>query len=104
MIYPAWFDFINDDAVVDHPAAFRLYGRLLRNPYILFKPYTFKEWFYAEQMKTDRKTVRRAIRLLIARGYVLDHGRGQNNTRTITIATERTEIAWESKAPSSTAA
>lgn len=95
MIYAAWFDLHNDDVVVDHPTAMRVYARLLRNPLIFMLPQDVKGWLIADDMKVQPRSVYRAIDLLIERGYVIDHGRGTNNVRRLTLAMERPKTAPE---------
>jgi hypothetical protein len=90
MIYAAWFDLHNDDTIVDHPTAMRVYARLLRNPLIFIKPQDVKAWALAEQMHTHRDRVNAALELLVKRGYVIEHARGTNNVRRLTLAMERT--------------
>jgi hypothetical protein len=89
MIYAAWFDIHNDDEIVDHPTALRVYARLLRNPLIFMQPQDVKAWTLAEDMRVKRESVQVALSLLIDRGYVIDHGRSQNNVRRLTLAMER---------------
>jgi hypothetical protein len=93
MIYAAWFDLHNDDIIVDHPTAMRVYARLLRNPLIFMQPQDVKAWALADQMGVDKKSVHAALALLIARGYAIDHGRSLNNVRRLTLAMERPERA-----------
>jgi hypothetical protein len=89
MIYAAWFDIHNDDEIVDHPTALRVYARLLRNPLIFMQPQDVKAWTLAEDMRVKRESVQVALSLLIDRGYVIDHGRSLNNVRRLTLAMER---------------
>jgi hypothetical protein len=44
MIYAAWFDLHNDDIIVAHPTAMRVYAVLLRNPLIFMQPQDVKAW------------------------------------------------------------
>lgn len=93
MIYAAWFDLHNDDVVVDHPTAMRVYARLLRNPLIFMQPQDVKAWVLAKEMGVKEHSVGAALRLLIERGYVLEHERGLNRVRRVTLAIERPEGA-----------
>ncbi len=99
MFYPAWIDLFNDNVIVDHPTALRVYARLLRDPMIFIKPKDLKAWVLADDMGVKPKTVYRAIGLLIERGYAHDHGRGVNNVRRITLAVERAEGSPEIGTP-----
>jgi hypothetical protein len=90
MIYAAWFDIHNDDEIVDHPTALRVYARLLRNPLIFMQPQDVKAWTLAEEMRVNPKSVQLALSLLIDRGYAIDHGRSFHNVRRLTLTMERT--------------
>lgn len=100
MIYAAWFDLHNDDVVVDHPTAMRVYARLLRNPLIFMQPQDVKGWVMAGEMGVKPKSVYRAIDLLVERGYAIDHGRSMNNVRRLTLAIERPKTAPDLVPPS----
>lgn len=92
MTYAAWYELHDDDAVVDHPTALRVYARLLRRGAAIFRtPQAVKIWLLAEQMRAHRESVIVALDLLIRRGYVVEHGREMNNVRRITIAKIRAE-------------
>ncbi len=89
MVFPAWFALHDDDVIADHPTALRVYARLLRLPKIFLEPHDVKAWLLAEQIGSTRKAVGRAIRLLIARGYVVEHAPGFNNVFRLTLAIDR---------------
>lgn len=89
MVYPAWFALHDDNVIADHPTASRVYARLLRLDKIFLEPHDVKAWLLAEQMGCTRKSVGRAIRLLIARGYVVEHAPGFNNVFRLTLAIDR---------------
>ncbi len=95
MIYSAWFDLHNDDIVVDHPVAMRVYARLLRNPKIFMEAQDVKAWALAKEMKVKSASVSAALTLLIERGYVIAHGRSVNNVRRLTLAMDRADNAPE---------
>lgn len=88
-MFAAWFDLHDDDAVVDHPTALRVYARLLRNPRIFDEPQDTKVWAIALEMHANRETVSAALDLLVARGYVIEHPRGPSRVRRLTIPQER---------------
>ena len=92
MIYSAWFDLHNDDVVVAHPTALRVYAHLLRNPMIFMQAQDVKAWAIAKQLKTNKGRVLKALNLLVGRGYVIEHDRGANNVRRVTLAMERREM------------
>lgn len=89
MIYPAWFELYSDTVIIDHPTALRVYARLVRNPRIFMEPQDVKAWALALDMHTHRDRVNGALDLLLARGYAIEHPRGLNNVRRITLAIER---------------
>jgi hypothetical protein len=93
MIYAAWFDLHNDDAVIDHPTAMRVYARLVRNPLIFLTPQEIKTWALADDMHTHRDRVKAALDLLVERGYVIEHPRGTNGVRRLTLAMDREQSA-----------
>lgn len=88
-MYPAWFDVHQDTEVAKRPTALRVYAYLLRDPRALFHPVPFKVEIVAAQLRTHRDRITEAVELLLSRGYVLDHGRGSNNVRRLTIALVR---------------
>ncbi len=93
MIYAAWFDLHNDDTIVAHPTALRVYAHLLRNPLIFMRPQEVKLWVIARSLRTNNGRVIAALNLLVKRGYVLEHERGQNNARRVSLLMERTPPA-----------
>ena len=93
MVFAAWFAIHNDDVIVDHPTALRVYARLLRNPLIFTQPQDVKAWTLAQEMHTHQDRVNGALNLLVERGYVIEHGRGLNRVRRLTLAIERQEAA-----------
>lgn len=86
MSFPAWFDFQRDRVIADSPTASRVYAYLLENPRCHFEIQDVKAWLIAEQRQMSPGTVNQALDLLIERGYLVSHGRGQNNVRRITVA------------------
>ena len=89
MMFAAWFALHEDNVVVDNPTAMRVYARLLRNPLIFAQPQDVKAWLLAEEMRVHPTSVQAALKLLIDRGYVIDHGRGVHNVRRLTVVVER---------------
>ena len=89
MIYAAWFDLHNDDTIVAHPTALRVYAHLLRNPLAFMHPQEVKVWLIADRLHTNKRRVIDALNLLILRGYVLEHHRGANNARRLSLLIER---------------
>lgn len=88
-MFAAWFDIHADDAVADQPTALRVYARLLRNPRIFTDPQDVKAWLLADELHTHRDRVNSALDLLVARGYLVEHERGLNNVRRLTVAAVR---------------
>lgn len=93
MIFPAWFEIINDDAIMCHPSAFRVYGRLLRDPLTFLRPQEVKTWLWADEMHTNKRIVRSAINRLIQHGYVLELERGEKNVRRLMLRIERDKLS-----------
>lgn len=90
MLYPAILDLIDDDVISAHPTAFRVYVRLLRrHPNIFMHAQDVKVWAVAKGLRTNNREVIAALNLLVRRGYLLEHGRGLNNVRQFTLASER---------------
>ena len=85
-MFPAWFDLQRDRVIADTPAASRVYAHLIENPHCHFEIQDVKAWLIAEQRGMSPGTVNAALDLLIKRGYVISHGRGQNNVRRVTVA------------------
>jgi hypothetical protein len=106
MILPGFMELVQDEVIASHPTAIRVYVYLLRNPLICFKPQTIKTWLVAEQLKADKKSVRSALNLLIAQGYVMEHERGTYNERNVTVLIERNPPRFSrvSNSPPSSAA
>lgn len=92
MTFPAWFDLHCDKAVTANPSALRVYAFLIANyPRIFFEPQDVKAWLIAETEQMGRDSVNDSLDLLVARGYILDHGRGQNNVRRLTLTITRVQ-------------
>lgn len=104
MTFAAWFELHADDEIVAHPTALRVYALLLRNSRIFTEPQDTKVWWLADKLGAERETVRRALELLIARGYVVEHERGFNNVRRVTVAVVRQDSGgWQGNPPPSSA-
>lgn len=104
MIYAAWFELHNDDVIVAHPTALRVYAHLLRNPLVFMHAQPVKTWLIAQLLHADKGNVIAALNLLVARGYVIEHARGEKNVRQVTLAMERQPppVALGSRAPNAT--
>ena len=89
MTYPAWFDLHKDPVIAQSPSASRVYAYLLENPRCQFEIQDVKAWLIAEQRGMARDSVNKALDLLVDRGYLIEHGRGQNNVRRLTVAIVR---------------
>lgn len=88
--WPAWFELNKDPIVRARPAAQNVYSYLIEHyPRIFFEPQDVKAWAIAEALHIARDSANHALDLLIERRYLLDHGRGQNNVRRVTIALTR---------------
>jgi Fe2+ or Zn2+ uptake regulation protein len=85
MSFPAWFDFQRDRVVADSPTVSRVYAFLLENPRC-FEKQDVKAWLIAEQRGMARDSVNRALDLLVERGYLIEHGRGLNKVRCLSVA------------------
>lgn len=94
MTFPAWFDLNRDPAIAAKPSAQRVYAHLIETyPRIFFEPTDAKAWLIAETTHLHRDSVNEGLNLLLARGYLLDHGRGLNNVRRVTVAITRGPVA-----------
>lgn len=89
MTFPAWYEFQRDPVIRQNPSAYPIYAELLQVPRILFEPADVKAWLLAERVKMRKQTVLRILDLMITRGFVLDHGRGDNNVRRLSIVSTR---------------
>lgn len=78
---PAYVEMVEDEGFTD--TAIKVYIRIWRMGGL--EPTSVKETVLARALGTTRETVRNAIRWLIARGYVIDHGRGLFNVRKLQI-------------------
>ncbi len=88
--FPAWFDLHKDRVIRRSPTASIVYADLIaENPTILFEPCEIKAWTMAERIGTHRDRVKKALDLLIQRGYIREHGRGLHNVRIITLCIVR---------------
>lgn len=106
MIYPAWFDLHGDETITSRPVALRLYARLLYGPKgssheekshgqaleemasRFMVPQEIKIVGIADELRVHEDTIRLALRLLIAQGYVRDCGKGFKGM-------PRIQLLWE---------
>jgi hypothetical protein len=58
-------------------------------PDIFYEPTDVKAWLIADSLEASRDSVNAALKLLIAQGFALDHGRTVNNVRRLTLARVR---------------
>lgn len=97
-MWPAWFELHSDPEILRYPVALHVYAALVRkHPTMLWEPTDVKAWVLGECLHTHRTTVDRALNLLIAHGYLLLHGYGQNRVRRLTIVPIR-DVATASAA------
>lgn len=89
MTYPAWFEFYRDPVIRRHRAACYVYASLLVLDRIFYEPRAVKAWVLAEALQMEKKTILKALNLLVRRGYLVEHDRTQNGVRQFTIATTR---------------
>lgn len=89
--FPAFAELMRDPQVAERPAVQRVYVHLTEDPRILYEPRDVKAWLVAQQLGMSRDTVNDALDCLIKMGYLLDHGRGQNNVRRVSIIGKRPE-------------
>lgn len=92
MTFPAWRAFYRDPVIRRNHAAAQVYAALLGlGDMIMYEPRAVKAWVLAEAEGLKKETVLRALNLLVARGYVIEHARAPNNVRRFTIATNVSE-------------
>jgi DNA-binding IclR family transcriptional regulator len=87
--FPAWFQFHRDKVMQKHPAACTVYASILGLDNIFWQPRPIKTWLLAEGLGMRKKTVRQSLNLLVKRGYLVEHPRGDNQVRTFTVAMTR---------------
>jgi hypothetical protein len=87
-MFPALTDFPLDPVIGVHPAAQRIYLRLIA--LLDFSaPRDVKAWVLAEELCMKKTTVIHAFTTLVDRGFLIDHGRSMNNVRRFTLAWSR---------------
>ena|SRR3990167_2485199 len=91
MPFPAWIAFHRDEVIRRHSAAQVLYADLLCRPQSFYRPVSLKAYILAEQWHFTKETVLGAMNLLVTRGYLTEHARGQNNVRSFTVNLVRSE-------------
>lgn len=89
MTFPAWYDFYRDDVIRRHPAAMQVYAAILAIDDAFYEPCPVKAWALAQSEGLRKKTVIRALDLLVERGYLDEHARGGNNVRRFSVRRHR---------------
>lgn len=87
MTFPAWFSFYRDPVMRRHRACAQVYAALLSLDGIMYEPRAIKAWVLAEAEGLKRGTVHKALRMLVAHGYLREHGRSTHNVRMLTVTT-----------------
>jgi hypothetical protein len=95
MLFPALMDLLENAELMEQPLVWRIYRQLTKEPRILTQPRDLKAASLVLQVGRNphssrhRTQVRRALRVLIEQGFVVEHGRGANNMRRVTLAFDR---------------
>lgn len=89
MTFPAFFEFVRDVAALRHPAAIAVYGHILQLPGAFHTPQELKAWYLADLLHFEKTSILEAFNLLVERGYLIEHDRGQNNVRRFTVCITR---------------
>lgn len=87
-MFPALTDLPLDPIIATHPAATRVYLRLLA--LLDFSEVrAVKAWALADELFVQKATVIQAFQVLVDRGFLIDQGRSVNNVRLFTLAWSR---------------
>lgn len=90
MIYPAFFALYEDDVVIRHPAALRVYAWLLRDPSTFLRPKRVTNFALAAGIHVRKPaTASSGLTLLIERGYVRLCHRDETKARHVMLNVER---------------
>lgn len=87
-MFPALTDFPLDPVIGCHPAAQRIYLRLIAL-LDFSEPRDVKAWVLADELLMRKATVIKALGILVDRGFLIDRGRSMNNVRKFTLAWSR---------------
>lgn len=82
---PAFLELLEDDAIIEHQTAFRVYVMLLRNGVISHIPQPVKVWALAEVLKCRHSTIIKSLNLLVDHGYVIETGRDDKGVRQLLV-------------------
>lgn len=88
---PALDQLMLDPIIAERPAVHRVYWLLLKTLDVNEVRHV-KAWTVAETLKLNKKTVFKALELLVDRGYLIEHDRTTNNIRQFTLAYSRSSI------------
>jgi hypothetical protein len=92
MIYPAWFELYDDEAIVRHRTALRVYAWLLRDRSVFVKPKRVTNFALAAGIHVRKEeTASAGLSLLIERGYVTLCHRDERNARHVMVNVERSK-------------
>jgi hypothetical protein len=73
---PAWHDFYDDPVARANPVMRLVYAEVFsRGCRHLAEPLEVKGWVWARLLKIERKSLIRALNLLVERGYLHEHAR-----------------------------
>lgn len=72
-----------------HPSACTVYASILGLDKIMYVPRPIKAWVLAEALGMEKATVLHALNLLVARNYLVEHKRSQNNVRVFSVVITR---------------
>lgn len=87
-------ELIDDQVIWDNRLAIKIYKFLHdEHPDIYYVPQTVKAWPLARKFRRNGKEVRRAIQLLIDRGFVADRGREANGCRRLLFIRARPHMS-----------
>jgi hypothetical protein len=87
--YATFCRLLDDAQLARCSVVIRVYRKLLDRSGIFEVPQDVKAWALALQVKSSPVRVNAALDLLVEHGYVLEHGRGLNNVRRLTVAADR---------------
>jgi hypothetical protein len=73
--FPAWYDFADDLVMRKQVVAHIVYADIIRRDDVLRLPVEVKGWVWARRLKVERKSLVRALDLLVERGYLQEHPR-----------------------------
>lgn len=89
MTYAAWFDLHRDPVIARRPTALRVYAALVGEQRGFYEPCGCKAWAMAAMLDVKTESVLEALNVLVDRGYLVEHDRGENQVRRFTIVFQR---------------